>query len=572
MTQLFRWQYSVPRILAVIVALLAVQFVLGLVARRRAERTLESCFSTEACLANARVSFVDGRVTLHGLRVAAPRGNVCPLFDAQCCDLDFDLDALVRHQLWSGSGHISGLRFFASPQITSDLSASSFAESTKDSVGHRDSEAGPAALAELTRRLNHDWTDELPSQVLTNQVTMAWSRKQQALCEQVKDLQRRSADIRSLAEAAQRNPLRNQGFFDTLPGDLAALREQSDVLTQEINHAPEALDKGRRIIVASRQQDEQFLRERLVSPEIAGSQLSAYLHATHVNQLMPEIIAWLKWSREAFPVAGNKSADVRLPNVHLRTVTLAGDVHLSGSAYPVTGELTDFTSAPTSASEPIRLRLTAKDGTQFDALLTIDRRGDTPRDELLVTWKADVPEEQSLGQPGDLELSLRHTATAYTVSLRLEGDEITGELQAVQTGVQIEGKLVTSRDTQQHLTLNETLSGMNSVATRLSISGTLDNPRCELWSNLGPATSAALRIASQRAAEQRAQELIAIAQKRVDERLAQLDRLIADSQSNLLAQLTGSQAAWQKLAAESTQPSRLQSERLGRLPAQSLFR
>jgi hypothetical protein len=221
----------------------------------------------------------------------------------------------------------------------------------------------------------------------------------------------------------------------------------------------------------------------------------------------------------------------------------------------------------------MRLRLTSTENADLDIQLTIDRSGKEPRDELLVTCRANAQSALVLGTADGLQMRLTPSTTAWSISLRLEADRLEGELQVVQTGVEIAAQLAAAEgDSPQAKALNETLSGMDSVATRLSLGGTLDEPTCTLWSNLGAAASLAWRIAAERAAQQRAQELMAIAQKRVDERLAQLDREIADEQSQLLARTIGQQQAWQHLATENHAPTRLQIERLGRLPTQSLFR
>jgi uncharacterized protein (TIGR03545 family) len=572
MSRLFRWQYSVPRVMAIVVALLAVQFFLGLAARSRIDRSMQSLFGADTQLSSARVSFLDGRVILHDLRMADPTSGRRDLFDFERSDLVFDLDALIRHGVWSGKGHISGLHFFGpeGTRISPEASPKNVADGH---FGGPESQAVRACLERSVQILNQDWTDQLPSLNLTNQVADAWSLKRQELSRQLNELAKKSDDLQMLADAEQRNPLRNSAFLETLPSDIESLQAKAAAVQLEIDHAPDALDKARRIIVASRPQDEQFLREKLVSPELNATQLATYLYAKHVNELLPQITAWLKWSRQAFPAETNTSVQNRAPQVLLQSISVDGEVHIAGRPFNVAGEMKDFTPRPSLLRGPMRLRLTSFENSDLDIQLTVDRSAATPVDELLVTCRSDSIPETALGSATGLQLQLAPAVTSFTISLRLEGNQIAGEMQIVQTGAHLSSKLTLTPETSPLANaLNETLSGIDSVATRLSLSGTLDEPRCVLWSNLGPATSSALQIAAKRAAEQRKQTLLASSQIRIDERLANLDRRIAENQSELLAQLAASRETWQTLAAEVDSPSRLQIERLGRLPAHSLFR
>jgi hypothetical protein len=81
-----------------------------------------------------------------------------------------------------------------------------------------------------------------------------------------------------------------------------------------------------------------------------------------------------------------------------------------------------------------------------------------------------------------------------------------------------------------------------------------------------------MEIAVRRAADERARIVMADAQRRVDERLARLDREIADEQADFRPRLAATNGRLAPLAAQCTAPKRLQFERLGRLPADSLFR
>jgi hypothetical protein len=121
--------------------------------------------------------------------------------------------------------------------------------------------------------------------------------------------------------------------------------------------------------------------------------------------------------------------------------------------------------------------------------------------------------------------------------------------------------------------LDATLGQVNSIATRISIGGTLERPTCTLWSNLGPAVAEAFERSLRSAGDEHAHTQLAEARRRVDERLAVLERRASDEQATIAAQLAGVTTLLNSMAAQQSPRKRISVEQLGRrLPASSLFR
>jgi hypothetical protein len=116
------------------------------------------------------------------------------------------------------------------------------------------------------------------------------------------------------------------------------------------------------------------------------------------------------------------------------------------------------------------------------------------------------------------------------------------------------------------------LSDIDEMTTRIALGGTIEQPRCHVQSTLGPAVARALDRALAGATANYLQTLLAESHERVDDRLASLDRKIADAQSLLEPQLADTVDNLDQLAKKTT-GERLTIEHLGRrLPADSLFR
>jgi hypothetical protein len=149
-----------------------------------------------------------------------------------------------------------------------------------------------------------------------------------------------------------------------------------------------------------------------------------------------------------------------------------------------------------------------------------------------------------------------------------------GEIQLVQNRVQPAPILYGNLSTVPlAAALNQTLQKANGLSLRIALSGTLAEPKCTLWSNLGPAMAEAMELALRRAADDRSQQLLARAQRQVDEQLAALERTATQQHAQMIAQMTGATANLERIALERSARPRLSHEQLGRrLPSNSLFR
>jgi hypothetical protein len=83
----------------------------------------------------------------------------------------------------------------------------------------------------------------------------------------------------------------------------------------------------------------------------------------------------------------------------------------------------------------------------------------------------------------------------------------------------------------------------------------------------------AMQLALKRAADDRSQQLLAQAQRQVDEQLAALERTATQQHRQLIAQVTGATGNLERIALQQSMRPRLSHEQLGRrLPTNSLFR
>ena len=95
MSRTLRWQIVVPRLLLVVVLLLAAQYTLGRIVRRMAPGWLERPLTSESTLAHARVSLLRRELALNDLRIRSAANRHDPLLEIDRCELKFAVGPLL---------------------------------------------------------------------------------------------------------------------------------------------------------------------------------------------------------------------------------------------------------------------------------------------------------------------------------------------------------------------------------------------------------------------------------------------------------------------------------------------
>lgn len=592
MTRMLRWQYALPRLALLIVVLLAAQFVLGYLVRWQVVRSGERSVGAVVEVGDTRVSLLGGRVTIRDVRVANTEAPMRNLLEADRCEFQFEPKALLHKQTIVERGRIDGLRF-GTDRATSGAIADSVAATDAPLPGWLDDEAITRArewLDRLHEKFERDLVEQLDSIRLTDELLARWPQECESLVQRVRELRERTSKFQTQVRQAEANPLRHGEVLDQMPDELARIRADVNLLNNELQDLPDLTKSDRRAIVAARKHDEQFLKEELRIESIDPNVLTAYLLQQRLTGPVADLVGWLRWIRRMVPAEkprqvaerkrhhrGREVAFVgcpRVPDFVVRSLDLRGTARLGGQSIELVGTLSDLSDEPALHGQPMRLRLTTTGSMPLELQATIDRTGPVARDQLLVDCGGIVLPKLLLGGSNKLRLSLAPTTASINVSLTLEGDRLSGDVQLVQKQVQISPSV---GEGLEHVHLADALAGslgdIRAVATRISLRGTLDEPRCELWSNIGPAVAEAMDRALARTANYQAGQMLAQAQEKVGERLAELDRQIAEQQSELRPQLAGSNDTLELLAGDRRITGRLSFEQLGcRLPADSLFR
>jgi uncharacterized protein (TIGR03545 family) len=587
------WRHVLPWSVGLLGLFAAAHFILACAIEREVIRSGERRVGAQVEVGNTRVNLLGSRVSLCDLRVANPQSPLRNLVEADRCDFRFDPSALLHKHAVVSQGAVTGLRFGTPRDVSGALSGvDGDGDSTVD--GWLDKAATKQAqewLERLHHRFDRNLVERLESIRLADELLARWPEQSVALEGRVTEVRDRTSEFHSRIRAAQENPLRHVAFLDKLPKEIAAIREQVTALGDVVENLPSIAQDDRRAIVAAREHDEQLLRDELQLEPIDANILSAYLLQKQLSGPLGDLLGWLRLVRRVVPANAEPADSTPLaahhhrgrdvlftgcrptPDFLIRTLQLQGTARIGGQPIELTGTLSDVTDKPTQHDQPIRLRITTHGSLPLELAATIDRTGPVARDQLLVDCGGIVLPKLRLGRSEKLRLSLAPTTASLHVSITLEGDKLSGDVQLLQRQVQITptvGDELSRRNFDSEF--QKALGEIDSLSTRVTLAGTIDRPKCEVWSNLGPTIADAMHRALVRTSAGYTRELLTESHNRVDERLADLDRQIADAQAALEPQLEDATDSLDQLAKKTT-GERLSLDHLGRrLPAESLFR
>jgi hypothetical protein len=577
MSRWLRWQFVTPRLLLCVVAALCVHFAAGRWVRSVAERTGKQLAGASVNVASARVSLSDGRVVLGAIRVANPCEAGQSWFTAEGCELEVAAAPLLTKQTIIPRARLSGVRL------------GPFSPGGKGSSEWFNDHAVEAAVDRLNRiddRFGEVLVGQLESVRRTADFCEAWPKEVAALDARAAELVRRAEELEKELGAASVNQLRHSHLLDETPAKVAGLRAELQSLSDDFDRLPDRLEEQRRLIIASRRHDEEFVRNKLHVDAIDAELLNAYLLREDVSRQLDGLMAWLRRMRQVAPAepaehrAASRGQNVLFagmrssPNFLIRLLEMQGEATLASRPMEFRGFVTDVTTTPLLHAEPMRFRFCSKDSTPFEVRATIDRTGGRVWDELFVDCLEIPLDRQSLGRAEQLHLRLSPSRGSLTVSVSMDGDKLSGEIQLVRKQLQITPELSCNGKVMPiGGSLEQSPGQFDAMTTRVSLDGTIDQPRCTLWSNLGPVVAEALQNGLHNYAEARTGEILADARRQVDERLTELERQLAEHRERLATRIASMPQRIDAIDRTQARRGRLSVEQAGRrLPTTSILR
>lgn len=552
---MLRWSYIIPRVGIVLLLCLFAWYGVNPVLHWSIVKTGQSATGAKVDLGTVRASLTGGDIELGEVHVANPKSPMKNLFEFTGATLDLDSDALLRKRLVITQGRISGL------QIGSDRETSGQLEQPPDEP---DTEEGPSVIATKLRELGDQWldstADRLQSDIrerfesvrVAEDLIARWPDEYARLKQQADGWKARIDNLRRAVKDLREQPLRDLEYYQQQLAELDAIRREVPRLRDDLRRLKEQALTDRDAIRQARTRDVQTIRETLRLDEVDSQSLSEYLLGEECTAYVARLSEWIRRGRTLLNTVAispdlNKVhgrgqtilfRDDQPPDVLVRSLTLDGRGNIEGRNFEFLGAIRDFTYQPRRHDRPAVLQLATRGDVEVQLRATLDQRSKPAREQLVIDvprWK--LP-GRTIGNKQRLALDVAPGYAHLWMQLNLTGEKLEGQFIMKQDEVHLT-PVMAARFGGERLTesVQQALNEVGKMHAAVQLSGTMQRPRLQLQSNLGPQVSAGLRGAFQRELAFRRDQLIEKADRVVADQTAKLDQMLKQKEQELLAHL-----------------------------------
>jgi uncharacterized protein (TIGR03545 family) len=590
MLRIFRWSYLAPRLIVLALVVLLSEYGVAWLLRWQLSAQGSSAVGAKVDVGQVRASVIGGRLSIENVAITNPAAPMENLVEIGQLEFDLSTAELLHKSAVIDVGAIRGLQF-GTPRTVSgeiELAPEEAAEAASEPSWFNEQAASYAAnwMDDLEKRFTADINQQFQSIGVAQELIERWPGKYAELEVAAKALKAKAEELKAQVKEAKKNPLRNSEFLARVPQEAGALDRQLKALYGQLDKLPKEAAADRLRIEAARKHDEQAIREKLAMKGLDAESLTDYLLGQQLTGPLRQVVGWLKWARKMMPSKPVVKAPERCrgvdvlfagvqqrPDLLVRMLHLDGKANLLGQSVDLKGFVSDFTTQPKLTVKPAQLELQTTGSMPIKLTATCDRTQEEPHDELFADCRGIVVPKVRLGNSPKFRLSVEQSTASVIVSLQLNGEKLSGDIQLVQDKVHITPEVAVkigdlSMGEELETQLKASLANVPQLATRVTLSGTLNKPQAKIWSNLGPAVATAVDGAIGKAAAQQAEKLIAKSQAKIDAQLAKFDETITTAAAKVAPELAGPANSLKTLVG-----GNVSVEQLGRqLPVGSLFK
>jgi uncharacterized protein (TIGR03545 family) len=559
--KVFRWQYVVPRVAMVLAIVLTVRYGLDPFLRWAMVAAGEAAIGAKVEIAELRTSLRDGELVVTGIAAANPRKPMRNLLEAGEMRLEVDGAQLLRNRVVIHDGSIEGLQFDSHRTSSGALEIVPTADSGPSVFDPIVSAAQDKALSwldDLSGRVEHDLMASLATPQVVKELEDRWPKQYEALKARADGLRAKSKQIEASFREVKKNPLRNLPELDRLQKELAKTQAELKATIAEIQALPNQAKADRAAIDAARKKDDKFFREHLKLGSVDAGELNRYLLGETASGYLEQFAYWTNQAqrfipkKKLTPPSRERGTNVlfaarKQPRCLIERVQLAGSARMDGQPLSFTGELIDAASEPELHDRPLRLTLVGRGAFDGRLVVELDRRGDVPHDSLTI----DVPKlmlaDRTLGKADKLAVNVTPGEASLKADIKLDGEQLRGVIEVRQSST-LAAETPVLRDDRLAAVLQESLSGVDQLAAKIELTGTLKRPDFKIESNVGPQLAAGVNGAVTKYLTERKDRLVAKVQGKVDEQLAKLDAVRHEAHKELLGKLGEDQKLIAQLA------------------------
>ncbi len=557
---MIRWKYAVPRLLLALSVLLLIFLGLNPLLRWGIETLGEQALSLRVDVGHLDSSLTNAEIQINDFAVANPKVPNTNLFDADKITLSLDTNALLQRKFVVKEGHVQGLRLHANRDEAARPVDHWQWNADSDRLEHEAELWLETLSATLGDQLEAE-VAELESVQLAQSLLESWPEEYQQLEAKVRAVKARIENLRTLFHTRPENIAAGLQQYQETLAELEQLEQEMSALAEQIDALPNRIDSDRESILAATKKDIRNIEERFESIRLDQETITGYFLGPEMGRRVVTITEWVRWVRAHLPeqeldLAGQRLQGVnvlfgdqgRHPDFLIQSLRLDGETTIAGKPYLFAAAAAGLTTQPRLYGRPAELRAQLVGDVTFEVHALLDRTGEMPLDQIVISCPNLTLPEASLGREDALALAVRPGNTHLWIGINLSGDQIAGTMLLKQSDVELTPTVAESLGGQRLAdSLALATEPLKQIEVQVDLAGSLDHPEWGLRSNLGEKLAEGLNRAAIAELEYRRNQASQLVQERVDKELNKFRNRLSTDEEILMAKLKLSESEIQQL-------------------------
>jgi uncharacterized protein (TIGR03545 family) len=519
-------------------------------------------------------------------------------------------EASVSGLQWGTKRADSGLLPGEEPDLSDD-SNSQMLENIKHELLAR----GKDWLAGLADRAKLDFDpNQFETVRLGQELEERWPQEFGHYEDELQALKQRIDELRQSVKVKGGNELEKVERYGKAAQDVEQLLKELERVKQQLAKTMRQAQDDLNALNEAKSHDLDKIKEKADLLHLDPNEVTELLLGPELTNRLETAIGWAKFIRERIQLATDEPKPERfrgetilfarkqeLPLLLIRLLHVDGQGDFSGERLAFKGSISGITSNPKIHGKPIIVRIDAvgqasqpdaivpsspnqiqlasgqagkpdlPDGLNVQLKAVLDYTKDVPEHELLLSYREPRPDERDIGKPESIQLAMASRASSCLASLKLIGDDLSGQIDYQQALAGITAKLGTKRfkgDDRVLAVVQDVVSGIRKIDAQMQLSGTALKPQFKLRSNLGHELSDGINTAFARQLEAGRRELLVRFEQEATKRSEKLTQLYDEQLQKLTGQLNLNKGEVQEIAQAFgiKLPGKLDIKGLGGLP------
>lgn len=570
MMRWIRWSYVAPRLATLALLAVALYVVMPAVIRWSLTSSGRVAFGAKVDVSDVECSILDSSIVVRNLAVADSSERQSNLFAADRLALEIEPSSLAKKRLVVRRGSIEGLEVGTPRASSRELDeaggggASALLVKLADSAADRGKTWLAAYWSNLRMRVQEDLKRDFQSVALADELTRRWPAAYEKYDARLQDILSRGGEIEAKIRAARENPLRNLAELKRATQRIDQLDRDLGQLVDDLRGVAPDLQQQRQAVWDAWQEDQQTLENGFTLDPTSPRAVTDYLLQEELSARVKTIVTWIERARRLVPakrrmrqpkrhrgVNFHFAGVQRHPEYLIRSLEFHGMGRNHGQRFELTGTILGLSTEPSAYGRPTVVRISGRGAVGMEVLASLDRTGDLPLDRFVIRCGTLQRPDLELGRPDAFALTLAGGRDMMHADLTHRDWELTGTvvLRMDTPGLRVAAN---GSATGQRLaeSLNARLAGIDRVEATLQLGGSVSEPTLRLESTLGGQVLAAVQASAIQEIALQRQELKHALRQYVQDKLNDVDRLVAAHRRQLERRLDEQQSTLQRLASE----------------------